>query len=423
MDSTRTLRCTGRIAIALACAVAILAKTDTAGAASSPASPPKSGETVAPTPPSVQSAPSARASAAASARTAEAGAAADGAKADPLAGADADMRAVVEQLEKLGAKPIATLTPAQARNQPTPVDAARRVLQQRREKSPVPEVRRRNVQYAAATGEQPLRIYTPVDDAATAAPGVDAPRPVILYFHGGGWVIANVQAYDASAAALAEQTGAIVMSAEYRRAPEHKFPAAHEDAIAAYRWVLANAGKYGGDPKKVAVAGESAGGNLAANVAIAARDRSLRMPVALLLVYPVAGTDMDTESYREHANAKPLDKAAMQWFVKTATSPQDAQDPRLNLVAANLKGLPPTTIITAEIDPLRSDGEQLAQKLKAAGVKTTYRNFDGVTHEFFGLAPAVADATAAQDLAAKQLAQALGSRPAASTRAAEAAPR
>lgn len=383
-------------------AIATLLPGPVAAAGVAPAEPapsaaPKAGATVAPTPRSVENA-------------------APTAAADPLQGADADMRAVLETHRKLGAKPIATLTPAQARNQPSPADAARRMLQQKGEKVPAPEVRRQDVRYRAAAGEQPLRVYVPDGESA-------GPRPVILYFHGGGWVIANVSTYDSSAAALAEKTGAIVMSAGYRRAPEHRFPAAHDDAVAAYEWVLANAEKHGGDARKVALAGESAGGNLAANVAVAARDRKLQAPVALLLVYPVAGTDMNTESYREHANAAPLDKAAMQWFVKYATTPRDAQDPRLNLLAADLKGLPPTTIITAEIDPLRSDGELLARKLKAAGVKTTYRNFDGVTHEFFGLGAAVADARVAQDLAAKQLARALGTTPAGATRAAEAPPR
>jgi acetyl esterase/lipase len=332
---------------------------------------------------------------------------------DALARADADMKAVLAAHQQMGAKPIATLTPSQARNQPTPADAVKRVLQQKGEKAPQPSVRKVDLKYAAAAGEQPMRIYTPTNATAGAA------LPVIVYFHGGGWVIADLDTYDASAAALSAQANAIVMSAEYRHAPEHKFPAAHEDAVAAYRWALSNAARHGGDPAKIAVAGESAGGNLAANVAIAARDGNLQKPVAMLLVYPVAGTDMNTPSYRENANARPLDKAAMQWFVKNATDPSDAEDPRLNLVAANLKGLPPATIITAEIDPLRSEGEQLAKKLKSAGVPVTYRNYDGVTHEFFGMAAAVADAKDAQALAARQLQQAFGG----TTRSAEAGSR
>ena len=139
--------------------------------------------------------------------------------------------------------------------------------------------------------------------------------PVIVYYHGGGWVIATIDSYEASAMALAKKSKAIVASVEYRHAPENKFPAAHEDAFAAYKWVLANAGQFGGDPARVAVAGESAGGNLAANVAIMARDGNVQKPVHMLLVYPVAGTDMNTPSYILNQNAMPLSKGAMGWFV------------------------------------------------------------------------------------------------------------
>lgn len=205
--------------------------------------------------------------------------------------------------------------------------------------------------------------------------------------------------------ALAQKAKAIVASVEYRHAPEHKFPAAHEDAFAAYQWVLQNAGQFGGDAKRVAVAGESAGGNLAANVAIAARDQKVQEPLHMLLVYPVSGTDTNTASYQKNANAIPLGKAGMEWFVQnTVSKAEDKQDARLDLVGkANLKGLPPATIIAAEIAPLMSEGKVLADKLKQAGVETSYHSYAGVAHEFFGMDAVVADAKKAQEVAAKDL--------------------
>ena len=239
---------------------------------------------------------------------------------------------------------------------------------------------------------------------------------MVVFYHGGRWVIADINTYEASAMALAKKANAIVVSVEYRHAPEHKFPAAHEDAIAAYSWVITNAQSFGGDPTRVAVAGESAGGNLAANVAIAAREGKFQQPAHMLLIYPVAGTDMTTASYKENANAIPLSKQAMEWFANnTVRSEADLKDLRLNLVQANLKDLPDATVITAEIDPLMSEGKALAEKLKAAGSKVTYQNFEGATHEFFGMAPAVGDADKAQDLAARELKEAFSVKATGST--------
>lgn len=273
-------------------------------------------------------------------------------------------------------------------------------MKQKGKTPPTPPVTKQDMSYQTAGASQPIRIYTP-----TKTPG-DGPLPVIVYFHGGGWVIADIDTYESSAMALAQKANAIVASAEYRHAPEAKFPAAHEDAFTAYQWVLKNAQKFGGDPRRVAVAGESAGGNLAANVAIMARDKQVQQPVHMLLVYPVAGSDMNTESYQENANAKPLNKFAMAWFVQHALEPKDTNNPMINLVAANLMNLAPATIITAEIDLLRSEGQQLAKKLEAAGVETSYENYEGVTHEFFGMAAVVADAAKAQDFAARELREA-----------------
>ena len=323
-----------------------------------------------------------------------------------LKSADNDMRAVLESLEKLGAKPLSTLTVEQARTQPTPADAVKAVMSKSGKKQPASNVRKENVTYNGATGPQPARIYTP---ASNGKKGPQAQAlPVIVYYHGGGWVIADLDTYDASAQALAEKTNAIVVSIEYRHAPEHKFPAAHEDSFQAYKWALATAAKWGGDPQRVAVAGESAGGNLAINMAIMARDQNVQAPLHMLLVYPVAGTDTTTASYKENANAAPLGRADMEWFIeKVLADPAQKSNPMLDLVGrADLSRLPSATIITAQIDPLRSEGRALADKLRQAGSRVTYQNFDGVAHEFFGMAPVVADATRAQGLAARELRQA-----------------
>ena len=313
--------------------------------------------------------------------------------------ADADMQKVLDALAALGGKPIPTLTPAEARMQPTPADAAKAVLTRRLGKPPAPEAVAKVEDRTYGDGI-PVRIYTPKGKG---------PFPIIVYYHGGGWVIANLDVYDASPRALANATGAIVVAASYRQAPEHKFPAAHDDAFTAYRWALDNAASFRGDPTRVALVGESAGGNLAVNTAIRARDEKLTMPRHMVLVYPVAGADMTTPSYVANAAAKPLDKATMEWFVKHVfTSKDQAKDPRLDLVSrTDLAGLPPATVITAEIDPLRSEGQMLAKKLTGAGVKVDAADYTGVAHEFFGMGAVVAKAKQAQQRAGKNLKAAL----------------
>lgn len=234
--------------------------------------------------------------------------------------------------------------------------------------------------------------------------------PIIVYFHGGGWVIANLNVYDGSARALANQAKALVVSVHYRQGPEDKFPAAHDDAIAAYSYIVENAQQWGGDAERLAVAGESAGGNLALNVAIAARDQQLTTPDAVLAVYPVAGSDLNTPSYIANQNAIPLGKADIEWFVGNYLNSMDqAKDPRIDIVgAADLEGLPPVTIVSAEIDPLHSEGMLLADKLEEAGVEVNYQNWNGVTHEFFGMAAVVPDAKAAQEFAGEHLRASFG---------------
>lgn len=190
---------------------------------------------------------------------------------------------------------------------------------------------------------------------------------------------------------------AIVVSVEYRKGPEHRFPAAHDDANSAWRWVLKNARSWGGDPLNVAVAGESAGGNLALNVAIAARDHGWTPPKHVLAVYPIANADPSLPSKMQNTASLPLRTPTLAWFGRYALrSPADQQDPRYNLVAADLRGLPGVTIVDAQIDPLNSDGETLTMALDRAGVSVERRVWDGSVHEFFSMADVVRDAYDAQ---------------------------
>jgi acetyl esterase/lipase len=316
---------------------------------------------------------------------------------DVLSQADKDMKEVLDEFAALGGKPLETLTPAEARKQPTLADAEKALLK-KQGKSTEPEAvaKVENKTIRSGSASIPARIYTPKEGKA--------PYPVVVYFHGGGFVVGSNDSYDASARGLANGAKAVVVSVDYRKAPESKFPAAYEDADAAYAWVLKNAASFSGDPKNVAVAGESAGGNLAINVAIDARDKSEQMPVHLLAVYPVATATTTSPTFQEYAEAKPLDRAMMTWFIEKYTrTPADAKDHRLDLLNAKLTGLPPTTIITAELDPLRADDEALEKKLDDAKVSVKLKNYEGMTHEFFGLGAVVSDAKDAMDFATSRL--------------------
>ncbi len=314
---------------------------------------------------------------------------------------DAEMQAVLDELAALHGKPIETLTAGEARQQPTPTDAVKQLMQkQGKPTTPPPGATMTTRTVPGAAGPLPTNIYTP--DGA-------GPFPVIVYYHGGGWVIANKDVYDGGARSLAIGAKAVVISADYRQGPEHKFPAAHDDAIAVYQWALENAASLKGDPRRVALAGESAGGGLAVATAIAARDKSMQMPLAIISVYPIAMGDTNSAAYEENATAKPLNRAMMTWFFKNAlASDSDRADKRINLVAADLHGLPPTTIINAEIDPLRGDGELLTEKLRAAGVTVDQKTYNGVTHEFFGMGAVHSKAKEAEAQAVAALKKAFG---------------
>ncbi len=227
-------------------------------------------------------------------------------------------------------------------------------------------------------GDIPVRVY---------APASRKPLPVLVYFHGGGWVIGTLETHDAPCRLIAKQAPAIVVSVDYRLAPEHKFPAAAEDCYAATRWAAENAASLGGDPWKIAVGGDSAGGNLAAVVSLMARDRGAAFIGLQLLVYPVTNWSYDTESYRENADGYLLTRDAMVWFWNHYLRDEsDGANPYASpLRAASLAGLPPAQIVTAEFDPLRDEGEAYAARLGAAGVKVTARRYDGMIHGFFTL--------------------------------------
>lgn len=315
---------------------------------------------------------------------------------------DPQMQAVLDAHEELGPRPIEGLDAKEARRQPTPADAFKSVLEKRGESTEpeaVGNVDDRKIDNAEGSplplaGKNPIRIYT--SDG-------NGPFPVLLYFHGGGFVIADLDTYDSSPRALANAAGCVVVSAHYRQGPEDLYPAAHDDAFAAYRWVLENMEEIGGDGR-IAIAGESAGGNLAASVSVRAKAEGLELPIHQLLVYPIVDGDSSKAAYTEHAAAKPLNAPMMAWF--TEQYQPDADDAQFALTKADLSGLPPTTIVNAEVDPLRDDGPALADRLRAAGVEVEHQKFDGVTHEFFGMGAVVEKANQAVQYAAGRLSQA-----------------
>ena len=307
------------------------------------------------------------------------------------------IKAVLDQLEALGPKPLEKLDPKEARKQPTPGDAVKALLKkQGKSTDPEPVAKVKDIEFPGAVGKLPARVYTPKGEG---------PFPVLVYWHGGGFVIADLDTYDSSCRALCNAAGCVVVSCHYRLAPEHPFPAAPNDAFAAYQWVLKNAGTVNGNPKRVAVGGESAGGNLAAVTALQARNKGVTPPVHQLLIYPVTDHAYDTPSYKENADAKPLNLPMMKWFWGHYLG--KASDGAFNyaspMQAKDLKNLPPATVITAEVDPLRSEGKAYADRLKAAGVAVDYTNYEGVTHEFFGMGAVLPEAKQAVAQAAKGL--------------------
>jgi acetyl esterase len=244
------------------------------------------------------------------------------------------------------------------------------------------------------------RIFARVYGPENAPPAL----PVLLWFHGGGFVIGSVEESDADCRVLCREIGCVVVSVEYRLAPESKFPGGFDDCYAATAWVAEHAAELGGDPARVAVGGDSAGGNLAAAVCLAARDRSGPRLVFQVLVYPVTDlVSFDTPSYRENAEGYYLTQSSMHWFRDHyLATPSDREHPYVSVLRApDLGGLPPALVITAEYDPLRDEGDAYAVRLRDAGNVVTSKSYRGMIHGFFTMHPYLDGGKAAvKDIAA-----------------------
>jgi len=254
----------------------------------------------------------------------------------------------------------------------------RRTLDEGARLAPRPEVAAvKDLEIPGPAGGIPVRVYRPSERSDL---------PVLVYFHGGGWAICGLETHDVTCRQLANGAGCVVVSVDYRLAPAPRFPAAPEDCFAALGWVAQNAAAIGADPTRIAIGGDSAGGNLAAVVALMARDRSGPRLCHQLMIYPVTDHAFDTPSYRENAEGPLLTRETMRafWKLYLAGEP-DGKNPYASpLRAADLSGLPPAHVITAEYDPLRDEGEAYASRLAAAGVPVVVRRYDGMVHGFVG---------------------------------------
>jgi len=287
---------------------------------------------------------------------------------------DPQVEAYLAQMAALNAPPLSSLTPEVIRQFiQMEIDSG---ANQFGEKEPVAHVENHIIPGPA--GDIPVRIYTPEGDG---------PFPVLVYFHGGGWVICNLDTHDGICRSLAKGTPCIVISVDYRLAPEHKFPAPPEDCYAATAWIAENAAQFNGDPAHIAVGGDSAGGNLSAVVSQMARDKGAPALSFQLLFYPATVFTMRLPSAEENGKGYNLTEEDMTWFTNHyLRNEEDKHNPLASpLLATDLSGLPPALVITAEYDPLRDEGEMYGQKLKEAGVPVTITRYDGMIHGFVGM--------------------------------------
>jgi acetyl esterase len=283
---------------------------------------------------------------------------------------DPDMKALLDQMTAAKLPAFHQMTPQGARDQ-----MARRLAAG----DPTPVARVQDRKIAGPNGEVPIRIYTPSGDG---------PFGALVYFHGGGWVVGSIEMTDLPCRMITNAAGCVTVSVDYRLAPENKFPAGPEDCYAATKWVAENAAAIGCDAKRIAVSGSSAGGNLAAAVALMARDRGGPRIAYQLLIYPATQRELDTPSQKQFAeDGYILSRADMEWFWRHyLASDADATNPyACPARAKTLAGLPPAMVITAEFDPLRDEGEAYAARLREEGIATVLQRYDGVTHGFFGM--------------------------------------
>ncbi|OLO37847.1 lipase [Alkalihalophilus pseudofirmus] len=240
-----------------------------------------------------------------------------------------------------------------------------------------------NIRIPVDGSEIGLRLYTPKGDG---------PFPVFVYYHGGGWVLGDLEVVDPLLRSLTNSTECLVVSVDYRLAPENKYPIPAEDCYAATKWVAENIAKYNGDPSRIAVGGDSAGGNLAAVVPLMAKDRGGPSIAYQVLLYPVTDFSFNTQSYIDNGKGYYLEKPAMSWFAEQYLNNEtEKSDPYVSpLLAKDLSGLPPALVITAEYDVLRDEGEAYAQRLKAAGVPVETTRYNGQIHGFLWM-PVIMD--------------------------------
>jgi acetyl esterase len=309
---------------------------------------------------------------------------------------DPEVRAVLELAIKAGRPPYHQLSPKEARQQ---------FRETRPAGTPAPPAIGLVKDLAAAgpLGSIPLRLYRPVEAAASTC------LPVLVYFHGGGWVIGDLDTHDVLCRQLAAESGASVVSVDYHLAPEHKFPAAVDDAWAATRWVVAHASELNVDAERLAVGGDSAGGNLAAVVALLARDHG-GPPIRLqALLYPVTDSNTETASYRDLADGFLLTRESMKWFFNHYLKTEaDGADWRVApLRAPSLAGVAPALIVTAGFDPLRDEGEAYARRLREAGVRVDAVCFGGMIHGFAPMGRLIQTGNRAVSLVAGSLRHAL----------------
>lgn len=307
-----------------------------------------------------------------------------------MAALDPQAEALLRELEEQGLPPFEEMSVPQARD----VIVAFRDLQG--DPEPITDIRDFTVPGPA--GELPVRLYKP-----------EGTPPLIVYFHGGGWVIGNVEVADKPCRSLAKVSGCAVASVEYRLGPESKFPAAPEDCFAATQWLAENGGSLGVDTSRLTVAGDSAGGDLAAVVALMARERGGPGISYQLLIYPATDAGGEYPSRQENYEGYLLTTPAMRWFWNHYLSKEsDGENPHASpLRASDLSGLPPAFVITCEFDPLRDEGEAYAKKLKEAGVEVKISRYDGMIHGFFWMAGVMDRTRALLDEMGKELRAAL----------------